>query len=64
MKEHAIGDRFDYDGTTLECVKQNRVDGCTTCYCWDKENCISSQCSGFFRKDGKPVVFKEVKKGE
>lgn len=58
--EQKIGERFDYNGVTLEVVEQV-VDDCEGCYLWLKQDC-HYLCSYLTRSDCKSVIFKEVKK--
>ncbi len=71
--ERKIGERFDYNGTTLEVVEQSienkdiaRV--CKGCYlkdinvdCYEKHK-ITGECSCYLRIDRKEVIFKEIEK--
>ena len=71
--ERKIGERFEYNGTTLEVVQQSienkdirRV--CKDCYFYEnlidcyKKHKITGECSCYLRIDGKEVIFKEVQK--
>ena len=59
--ERRIGERFDYNGVTLEVVNQR---GCEGCYFFTIWNCneleIKGHCRMSLRTDKKPVIFKLV----
>ena len=62
-----IGEKFDYEGTTLEVVEWNEETGCAGCYFMDSMFChkgevldIAGYCFSSARKDKKDVVFKKV----
>lgn len=73
--ERKIGERFNFNGTTLEVVEQSienkdisRV--CKGCYFYEnsmlcysyKVNRIVGECSCYLRIDGNEVIFNEVTK--
>ena len=66
-----IGEKFDYNGVTLEVVK-SKYDVCKGCYFYPAdEKCylhrdinITGRCSVLYRTDHENVKFKEVKEGE
>ena len=73
--ERKIGERFEYNGTTLEVVEQSienkdisRV--CKGCYFYEnsmlcysyKGDRIVGECSCYLRIDRKEVIFKEIEK--
>ena len=63
--ELKIGERFDYNGVTLEVVKQ--ADGsCNGCYLWMKSFCHNTSndivCCPSTRRDSNFVIFKEITK--
>lgn len=64
--ERKIGERFDYNGVTLEVVKQLGCKGCYFFNMLDMSDCnnleIRGHCGISFRTDKKPVIFKEVEK--
>lgn len=72
--ERKIGEKFSYNGTTLEVVKQSLENkdienACNGCYfksnfmfgCY-KNNEITGECSCYSRIDKKDVIFKEIEK--
>lgn len=55
----AIGDKFSFDGTTLEVEEAKMC--CGGCYCHGKDElCSQLKCTVGAREDRKDVVFKEV----
>lgn len=59
-----IGEKFDYEGVTLEVVEEK---GCKNCYFYDITFCrfedtvaITGSCVSDNREDKKEVIFKEV----
>ena len=65
-KTRPIGEKFDYDGTTLEVV-ENKHPSCADCYFCSITCCrfdeiidITGDCLFYKRKDRKDVIFKEV----
>lgn len=59
MKELKVGERVTI---TLEVVEQSSCTGCFFCWagaCTYKGN--TCYCTARFRKDNKPIIFKEVK---
>lgn len=68
MKEYQIGEQFQCENKTLQCVKiaEPVCDGCFfTELCYHEEFIsgvteLVGDCSDSFRKDGKNVVFKLV----
>lgn len=64
--ERKIGEQFEYDGITLEVVKQESCEGCyffnifKLRYCNNSE--IKGHCLMSLRSDKKMVIFKEVTK--
>lgn len=62
--ERKIGERFDYNGVTLEiCPKKS----CKGCYLMFKNVCIkyldmAGYCGSSSRSDNTSIIFKEVKK--
>ena len=65
-KTRPIGEKFDYDGTTLEVV-ENEHPSCADCYFGSITCCrfdeiidITGDCIFSKRKDRKDVIFKEV----
>ena len=66
--ERKIGERFEYNGTTLEVVKSEDIDWyCTDCYFRPFISCtrvtaITGNCLSRLRKDRTNVIFKEVEK--
>lgn len=64
IMERKIGERFEYDGVTLEVCAEKE---CTECYCHFNNVCIKSldlagYCGPSSRSDNTSVIFKEVKK--
>lgn len=60
--ERKIGERFNYNGVTLEVVEQSE-DTCDGCYFYRKTDCPDAcLCSCLFRSDFNSVIFKEVTK--
>ena len=62
--EREPGEEFDYDETRLR-VLEILTYGCKGCFFWcnacvSRNKSITGQCIG--RKDGKSVIFKQVKK--
>lgn len=59
--ERKIGERFDYNGVTLEVVNQI---GCEGCYFYTLVMCDKSlgKCYDMDRSDKQSVIFKEVTK--
>ena len=62
--ERKIGERFSYNGTTLE-VEKMENDFCADCYFRHLISCyyvkkVTGFCSRELRKDGTDVIFKEV----
>ena len=68
--ERQIGERFDYDGKTLDAVEQSleykdTENACNGCYfnfkyfCYRKRY-ITGECSYYSRIDKKDVIFKEI----
>lgn len=65
MRERKVGEIFDYKGNTFEVVENNNCIGCYFRYCIGLPNnarIVTGYCSPNLRKDGKSVIFKEVKK--
>lgn len=68
MKEYQIGEQFQCENKTLQCVEiaEPVCDGCFfTELCYHEEFIsgvteLVGDCSDSFRKDGKNVVFKPV----
>lgn len=64
--ERKIGERFEYNGTTLEVEleKEDEKDVCIGCYfrgwCCSYSKEVTGFCSRRTRKDCKDVIFKEV----
>ena len=65
-KTRPIGEKFDYDGTTLEVV-ENEHPSCADCYFGSIKCCrfdeiidTTGDCLFYKRKDRKDVIFKEV----
>ena len=61
-----IGEKFEYEGTTLEVVEA-KEDPCEGCYFIDSKYCligdvqdIEGYCFSSVREDGKDVIFKKV----
>ena len=62
--ERKIGERFDYNGVTLEVVKESF--GCLGCY-FIHNMCVLyinniGHCPSEYRSDNQSVIFREVKK--
>lgn len=60
MKEHKVGERFTFNGVTLEVVAHCQ---CYGCYFREGEGCsllYDSDCSGEFREDLTSVIYVEV----
>ena len=57
--ERKVGERFDYNGVTLEVVNQI---GCEGCYFYTLVKCdkFVGECYHMDRTDKKPVIFKAV----
>lgn len=69
LMERKIGERFEYNGTTLEVEleKEDEKDVCIGCYFSDMKTCkyvkkVTGYCSRALRKDGTDVIFKDVGK--
>ena len=66
--ERKIGERFEYDGITLEVAEAPNDNPCGDCYFLLKENeCFESvsktgNCSETYREDKRIIYFKEVTK--
>ena len=63
--EREIGERFNYNGTTLEVVKQDIYRGCYGCYFFNYHTCYglpTGKCCYISRSDKKSVIFKEALK--
>ena len=65
-KTRPIGEKFDYDGTTLEVV-ENKHPSCADCYFGSITCCrfdeiidITGDCLFYKRKDRKDVIYKKV----
>ena len=63
--ERPIGDKFDFNGVTLEVVQNSACFECYFCkeriYCGDLKSTILGSCGAFNRSDKKTVIFNEVK---
>lgn len=57
--ERPIGEKFKFEGRTLEVVESDSCKGCVfdVYFCYKKYS-IVGRC--YFRKDNKSVIFKEV----
>ena len=65
--ERRIGEKFEYDGVTLEVAVAPYGNHCSNCYFLLNDKCaesmdITGKCYESFRKDHRRVYFKEVKK--
>lgn len=63
MITRKIGERFNYEGVTLEVVEGKSCSGCYfkgTCHYDDKASSASGNCVSMSRADGKSVVFVPV----
>ena len=62
--ERQIGERFDYDGVTLEVVDSGTCKGCHLfkgfLYCEEHDVEVTGDCWPINRSDGKSVIFKKV----
>ena len=61
-----IGEKFDYDGVTLEVVEEGEIT-CKGCYFIDSKSCLTGEtqdvagyCFSSVRKDKKDVIFKKL----
>lgn len=63
--ERKIGERFKYNGVTLECIEHSEGT-CNGCYFWSNNFwmmnsfCKNIGCCPSARSDSKFVIFKEV----
>ena len=62
--ERAIGEIFESDGKKLKVIKDDFL-SCKGCFFYINNNCDTEddydyvgECSDYFRKDGKSVIFK------
>jgi len=64
MKEYKIGEKFEYDGKILKCVKDVKggtIADCADCAFGKESDCNNMNCIDFNRKDRIDVHFEEVK---
>jgi positive regulator of sigma E activity len=62
MKEYAVGERFQFEGITVEVVEETTCNNCVA-----HGGCLNYDlpvCTKHFRKDGKSVIFKKVETGK
>lgn len=61
--ERKIGERFDYNGLTVEVV-ETEYHICDKCAFFEKifDFCHNIKCANYERSDHKNIYFKEVKK--
>ena len=64
MKEHKIGEIFEYNGEWYQCIVGN---GCKNCAfyerkCYNDNNDPIGDCCAQRRKDNKEVIFKKLEK--
>lgn len=67
MKYHEIGERFEFDGVTLEVVEKTTGIGCMHCYLCIEKICklgMRTYCDLTQRKDKTSVIFKLVEQCE
>ena len=67
MKYHEIGERFEYDGVTLEVVEKTTGIGCMHCYLCIEKICklgMRTYCDLTQRKDKTSVIYKLVEQCE
>ena len=63
--ERKIGEVFEHDGEWYQCIKQPEKYNKTVCNLCDFHgigNCEFDRCSGTYRSDGKPVIYKKLEK--
>ena len=63
MEYHEIGERFEYDGVTLEVVEKTTEIGCMHCYLCIEKICklgMRTYCDLTQRKDKTSIIFKLV----
>ena len=62
--ERQIGERFDYDGVTLEVVESGACKGCHFfsgfLHCEEHDIGVTGDCGPVGRSDGKSVKFQKV----
>ena len=62
--ERQIGERFDYDGVTLEVVESGACKGCLFfkgfLHCEEHDIEVTGDCGPVNRSDGKSVKFQKV----
>ena len=62
--ERQIGERFDYDGVTLEVVESGACKGCLFfkgfLHCEEHDMEVTGDCGPVNRSDGKSVKFQNV----
>lgn len=58
--ERKIGEIFEYEGELYQCVQQDDFDDCEGCAFYEEDCSRVGLCSGEYRKDGQPVIYRKV----